>query len=143
MRVLDEVGERALERRPVAAHANRPRRTSLHGGIRLLGRLSEQIEPDFADRSVGSLLTREDEQVVRQPGETLGIALQLLHELRRLTVPPQIRHVAAQRGERGAQLVRGVGEEAPFRVARVLEAGEHRVQRRPQPPHLVRGLVLG
>src|SRR5207247_9068834 len=52
--------------------------------------------------SFASRLTRQDEQVVRQPGETFSVTLQLLDELWRLAVPPQICHVAAQRGKGGA-----------------------------------------
>ena len=45
--------------------------------------------------------------------------------------------VAAQRGQRRAQLVRGVREEAALGIARALEAREHRVERCRQAPDLV------
>ena len=51
----------------------------------------------------------------------------------------QIRDVAEQGGERRAQLVRCVGEEAPLDLARSLEAREHRVQRLGEAPDLVVG----
>jgi hypothetical protein len=57
VRVLDEVGERTLERRALAPHPHRPRRTSLHGGVSLRSGPREQVEPDLLDRSFGSLLT--------------------------------------------------------------------------------------
>ena len=48
--------------------------------------------------------------------------------------------VGAQAGQRGAQLVGGVLDEALLRVPRGGEPGEHRVERRRQPRHLVAAL---
>ena len=45
--------------------------------------------------------------------------------------------VGAQRGQRGAQLVAGVGDQLALPVARRGERGEHRVERRGQPGDLV------
>ena len=58
-------------------------------------------------------------------------------QLRRRAVTGEVLDVAAQRGERRAQLVRRVGDEAPLRLARALERVEHRVQRRGEAADLV------
>jgi len=54
-----------------------------------------------------------------------------------------MRDVAAQRGQRRAQLVRGVREKPALRVARALEAVQHRVERRREPADLVRSMRIG
>ena len=71
---------------------------------------------------------------MRQP---LGVRLEVGHERRRRTVAGQVRDVAAECGQRRAQLVRGIGEKAPFRLPRALEAVEHRVERGCETAHLV------
>ena len=52
-------------------------------------------------------------------------------------MPREVVDVADERGQRRAQLVRGVGEEAALGVARPLERGQHPVQRRGETADLV------
>ncbi len=136
--VLEEIRKRTLERGPVAAHEDRFGRDGLDCWVGVSGGLRKLVELDFLCRRFGRLLAGQDEQVVGEAGKPLGILLQLRDELLGKAVPPQIRDVAAQCGERRPQLVRGVREEAAFGFARPLEAGQHRVQRRPEPAHFVR-----
>ena len=141
-RVLDEVRERALERRPVAADATGAGASTATDPSAPAARASSSSRTSSRGR-LGRLLAGEGEQVVGEPREPLGILLELLDELGRRAVAREVRDVAAQRGQRRAQLVRGVGEEAALGVARPLEAGEHRVQRRREPPDLVGRRGLG
>ena len=83
------------------------------------------------------LLAREREQVVGEPCEPLGVGLEVGDQVGRRAVAGEVRDVAPQRSQRRAQLVRGVGEEAPLGLARPLEALEHRVERRREPADLV------
>ena len=82
-------------------------------------------------------LPRQREQVVGEPSEALGVRLEIGDQVRRRAVAREVRDVPAQRGQRRAELVRGVGEEPPLGLARPLEAVEHRVQRRREPADLV------
>ena len=98
---------------------------------------------DLLGRRRRGFFAREREQVVRQLGKPLGVGLEIGDERRRRAVPRKVRDVAAQRGQRRAQLVRRVGQEAPLRFARTLERVEHGVQRRREPPDLVVPVRVG
>ena len=77
----------------------------------------------------GRVLAGQGEQVVEQRGQPLGAVRDVLdHGLVR-PVLGQVRGVPAQRGERRAQLVRRVADEAVLGLLRPLERGEHRVER--------------
>ena len=120
-RVLDEVRERPLERGPVAAHrhrlaARRPRQPD---------RLRARASSSSATTSPGGAAASSRESASRSSASRARrsrVLLELGDELRRRAVPREVGDVAAQRGQRRAQLVRGVGEEAPLGVARALEA---------------------
>ena len=99
--------------------------------------------PDLLLGRQRRLLPREREQVVGKAREPVGVGLEVVDQLRRRAVTREVRDVPAQRGQRRAQLVRRVGEEAALGVARALEAGEHRVQRRREPADLVVRCGLG
>jgi len=115
VRVFDEIGERTLERRAVASHRHRAGCKSLDGRIRLRDGPREGVEPHLLDCGLGRLLAGQHEQVVGERREALGIALELLDQLGGLPVTPQVRHVAAQSGQRRAQLVGGIREEGAVR----------------------------
>ena len=89
---------------------------------------------------------RDGEQVVDQPLHADGVLEDValgglpVGELRVLEVDLELR---ADPGERAAQLVAGVGDEAALAVGRVLEPGEHGVHGEGEPTDLVLGLGLG
>ena len=102
----------------------------------------ELVEQDCLGRTLGELLAREHEQVVGEPCQTRRVCLELRDDGGVHPVPGEVRDVPPQGGQRGSQLVRGVGEEAALGVPRPLEAAEHRVQRGGECAHLVAGVRL-
>ena len=135
----DEVARRARSsagRSPRTGTGVRRRRTSTSG---VLGRRARELgEVDAARRGGrGGVLAREREQVVEQRAEPRGVGLEVGEHRRVGAVARDVGGVAAQRGERRAQLVRGVADEAPLGLARALERGEHRVERLGQLADLV------
>ncbi len=77
----------------------------------------------------GRVLARQREQVAEQAREARRVALDVRQHVRIGAVLGDVGGIAAQRRERGAQLVRGVGDEAALGLARALERREHRVER--------------
>ncbi len=75
---------------------------------------------------------REDEQVLREPNEAIGLVGGGLERLLELVsaawVPERELQLRLQQRERGAQLVTRVGDEAPFALERGVEPAEHGVQ---------------
>ena len=138
--VLDEVLERPLERGTVAAHGHR-RRRDVDVGRR--GRPSQLVECHVRARRGVGFFPREGEQVVGEARKTLGVRFEIGDELRRRAVAREVRDIPAQRSQRRAQLVRGVGEEPALRLARTVEAVEHRVQRRCKRTDLVGSVRVG
>jgi hypothetical protein len=91
------------------------------------------------DTSVGA---RQRQQVGDQASQTVGLALYLgqgLVTIRRWHVWMEAEQfeVTLDGGERRAQLVRGVGDEALLGLIGGLDAGEHCVERGGEPPQLV------
>ena len=89
-------------------------------------------------REPGTRRPLQGEQIVHQPGQPPGIALELLKDLGIGTMTRGELGVAEQRGDRRAQLVRGVGQKAPLAGAGILERREHTIQDPRQLPDLVR-----
>ena len=73
VRVLDQVRQRALERRPVAAHCNRARRGGVDVGVRGRGLERERVQPDLLGRRPGRFLAGEGEQVSGQRGDRAAL----------------------------------------------------------------------
>ena len=103
-------------------------------------------------RSTGStdvgqrLVAGQLDQVADQRGQLLDLGAHVVEQLgaglrrqprRRLVGLGEQVEVGAQRGERGAQLVAGVGDQLALPVARGGQRGEHLVERRGQPGDLV------
>ena len=138
-RVADEVADGALERRPLAEH---DRRLGDHlVGARLARELGE-VDGLAADRR-GGVLARERQQVVEQHAEPRRVGLDVGQHLGVGAVPGRVGEVAAQGGQRRAQLVRGVADEALLGRAGALERVEHGVQRLGQRADLVAHLGIG
>ena len=97
----------------------------------------------------------QPEHVVDQPAHPAGLQHDPVHHLVDLVGAAQRAllvelGVGAQRGERGAQLVAGVGEEPAHLllaglalVQAGLDPGQHAVQRRAEPAHLAARVVAG
>ena len=135
-RVLDQVAERASERVRVPADA--------HGSGCIDGHLSsgaverELIQPHrLCTAGARGVLSGECEQLVEQARESRGVALDVGQHVGVGAVLCDVRGIAPQRGERGPQLVRGIGDEAALGLARLLERGEHRIERLRQRADLV------
>ena len=93
---------------------------------RSLDRARQRAEIDLlALRAGARFLARERQQVVGEPRDALGVRLEVGDQVGRRAVAREVRDVPPQRGQRRSELVRGVGEEAPFGLARPLEALEH------------------
>ena len=136
----DEVADGALERRPLAEHVARlaprpPRRRAR------LARELGQVDGLAAGRR-RRVLARERQQVVEQHAEPRGVGLDVGQHLGVGAVPGRVGEVAAQGGQRRAQLVRGVADEALLGRAGALERGEHRVERLRQRADLVAHLGI-
>ena len=106
------------------------------------------VEPQRLVRlAVGLAVARQLDQVADQLAELLDLGDEvgpqaLAIGLGQRARPAQHLEVGAQRGERRAQLVRGVGHEPALGALRVVERLEHRVERRGQPRQLVLALRL-
>ena len=97
----------------------------------------------------------QPEHVVDQPAHPLGLQRDAAHRLVHLRAAGEGAllvelGVGAQRRQRGAQLVAGVGEEPPGELLAGLaladgglDAGEHPVEGRAQPAHLGRRIRAG
>ena len=132
-RVLDEVRRARAPARP-GRRARRPVPRRRRSRPR---RLRASSSSRTASLGGGGLLAGEREQVVGEPREPVGVVPRSSTQLGRGAVAGEVGDVAAQRGQRRAQLVRRVGEEAALGVARALEAASIRVQRRGEPGDLV------
>src|SRR5690349_2010963 len=138
-RVLDQIRERTFERTAVAAHARWSGDKVDIGG---LGGTRKLVQPDDLVRRCGRLLARECEEVVGESRQPPRVLLQLSDELVARSVARQVVDISAERSQRGAQLVRGIGEEASLRLARTLERAQHPVQGRGKLADLVIALRL-
>ena len=141
-RVLHQVRDRPLERRPVATHAHRLGSDD-DSRVAVRERGDEPVERDVVRGRRCRLLPADRDQVAGEPYQAVGVLLEVRDQLRRGAMPGQVGDVALQRGQRRAQLVRGIGDQAMLGLARSLEAAEHRVQRRRKPAHLVVDAGLG
>ena len=104
-----------------------------------IGRLRRERAPG------GRLDGGEREELAREVRGAARRGVQVLHgrgELRRHRLAPRRVDLRLQRGERRAELVRGVGDEPLLRVDRLAEAAEEVVQRLHERPHLDRRRVL-
>ena len=151
--VVQQVPERPGERIGIADHHRLPGVGDRDGRGRAGAGLGDQrlahlreVDGLGPQRLVG-LEAREVEQVVHEPAQPLGAARELGLEL----VAPRPRRLLAQerlggrlqRRDRRAQLVRGVGQEAPHRRLRsrgrghrLLQGVDHGVKRRRHPAQL-------
>ncbi|OLB80431.1 MAG: hypothetical protein AUI14_06750 [Actinobacteria bacterium 13_2_20CM_2_71_6] len=155
-RVVDEVGDHLPEPFPVGVDhrggTGDLQREAFRVGQRaeLVGRgLRDVTQVDRADEQVQAALVGagEREQVVHHPGhppDLFGGAGEHLHRVRRQVSGGQ-RHVqlGAHHGQRGTQVVGGIGDQAPLRVDAGFEAVEHRVECLRQPADLVGDLRHG
>ena len=119
---------RALERLALAAATLPGRSTTTLVGVGR-PRASASRSTRLAGRGAGRVLAGEREQVVEQGRQPRGVGLDVGEHRGIGAVAGHVGGVAAQRGQRRAQLVRGVADEAVLGLARALERGEHRVQR--------------
>ena len=133
--------------RDVSFERDRPVGLDSLGGLDRL--TDERAELDGLALQGASLVeTGEQQQVVDQHAHPGGLALDSPHRAREI-VGSRVRTaleqlcVGANRGERSAQLVRGVGDEAPQlalggleRAQRRLDLRQHRVEGDPEPADL-------
>ena len=135
-RVVDEVADGAAERTGVAAHGHGSR--GVDGHARPCTGQRELVEADGLRRKwVGRIFACEGEQVIEQPRKARGVLLDVGEDLGIRAMLGDVGGIAAQRGQRGSQLVGGIGDEAALGLARALERCEHRVQRLREGPDLV------
>ena len=124
---------RALRTRFSTARSNAARST-LDGDVplddHLVRALREVLERDRLALGGGRrVLAGERQQIVEQLAEPRGAGLDLGDHRRVRAVASDVGRVPTQRGQRRAQLVRGVADEAVLGLLRALERGQHRVQR--------------
>src|SRR5581483_11266840 len=120
-RVLEQIREYTFERAAVAAHA---RRSDVEVDVRCLRRTRELVQSHDLVWRCGSFLARKREQVACESCQPPGVLLELCDEFGARAVACEVVDVAGERGQRRAQLVRSIGEEAPLCVARALERAQ-------------------
>ena len=141
-RVLQQVGDRPLERRSVASYAHRlGNRDDLRVAVGERG--NEPVERHIVRGRRCGILPANRDQVAGEPYQAVGALLEIGDQLRRGAMPGQVGDITLQRSQRGAQLVRSIGDKAMLGLARSLEAAKHRVQRRREPANLVVHAGLG
>ena len=151
-RVVEQVGDGAIEprrRRPARARA-RARSSNVDAGrvpARALDRGGDQpVEPHVLGRGASGSSSRASS--TRSPTSALSSSSWATRSARSRSrslgvgraAAGQHLEVRAQRGERRAQLVRGVGDELALRALTSLERLEHRVERGRQARDLVLAL---
>ncbi len=151
--VVEQVGDGAVEPR---GHALDQRRLEL-GGEGDARRVSacpldrgrdQPVEPYVLDRGrVGRVVAGELDQVADERGQLLELRHQVGAQPRavagvRRPAAGEYLEVGPQRGQRRAQLVRGVGDELALRALGALERFEHRVERGREPRDFVLALGL-
>ena len=131
-------------------HPRVPAASREHGGVDQVGQLDV-----LARQALGGLPAGERLQALQQMHDPVLLSGQLAHQRPALPegqvgVAVEGVEVGAHAGERGAQLVTGVGGEAAGRVQRALQrlgrraqAREHLVERAGERAHLVGPLVVG
>ena len=159
-RVAHQVREHLAQLGGVAADDRRRRSTATvdvavtGAGARVVGGVAQQrLDRHRLEARLRHLVqAREGEQVLDEHAHPRGLLLDARHRLRRVLraarrADAEELGIAADRGQRRAQLVRGVGEEAPQAVlARLalaegaLDLAEHRVEREAQAPDLGAGV---
>jgi len=100
----------------------------------------DQIQPHVFDVERGLPVTRELDQVVDQHAQLTGLSQRGRGQRRNARVVRPFREqfeVGDQAGERGAQLVRGVGDQPALRARRFVQRGRHRGECLPEPADLV------
>jgi hypothetical protein len=151
--VVDEVAQRLLEAQAIGGEIDVDGREHAQLGAALarspceaLADATEHIIDAYlrgADREPALVRTRDDEQVLGQLHQAIGLLhrrAQRVHELAGRAALPQCElQLRLEDRQRRAQLVAGVCDERPFPFERGLQAFEHPVQRRPQPADLVVG----
>ncbi len=156
-RVAQEVGEHLLQLQRIGKHLDGllgvQRDRTLRRGRARVGYCvaCELDELDGPALAIGSFLEpRQRQQVLDEHAHSLGLLLDPAHRHRRLLrlgrgAHPKQLGIAADRGQRCAQLVRGIGEKAAqplfalgSRGEGLLQALEHRVQRKAEPSDLGR-----
>ena len=140
VRVVDQVAQHPHE---LAAVADDPNGLGAHLGAhpvlvrpRAL-RLDELVEIHLVAPGLQAALigAGEEQEVVHQPPEPLGLAAQRAHGAG-IAVLQQLQ-TRADGGERAAQLVAGVGDEPPLHLLRALQPRDHAVHGLGEPTHLV------
>ena len=140
VRVVDQVAQHPHE---LAAVADDPNGLGAHLGAhpvlvrpRAL-RLDELVEIHLVAPGLQAALVGagEEQEVVHQPPEPLGLAAQRAHGAG-IAVLQQLQ-TRADGGERAAQLVAGVGDEPPLHLLRALQPRDHAVHGLGEPTHLV------
>ena len=141
--VVEQVVQRAAQRVGLPGDGDGRRLADAHALAtgRRVGR--ELVEAHDAVGCGPRVLALEREKVVDEPLEAAGVELEVGHHLRVGPVTGKELDVAREGGERRAQLVAGVGEEAPLAPPRRLERLEHAVERVRELRHLVLGRRVG
>src|SRR5712691_4369849 len=104
--------------------------------------VDDVFEAQFLERHRGVLVARDLYQVVEERGHPLHLSNEVTEELlpldRIFGLPAfQELEICAKARERGAELVRGIGDELALRAKRHLELPEHRVEARTETAELV------
>ena len=136
LRVLDQVRQGPADRVAFAAHGQP--RLRRHAELRIrLERGHQRRHVDRVGGRPGRVLAGHGEQAVDQLREPGDVRLQVGEGALVGTVAGEVGGVPAQRRQRRPQLVGGVGQEPPLRIARPLQRRQHLVQRDGQLLHLV------
>ena len=145
-RVLEQVRDGPLEQHRVGLHERRGecghepdlRRACLRA---LDDTRDEIVELDVLDAQLALLAARELDEIRDEPGQRVQLDGRLVERVLRLVgrqpALAQEVDVRPRRGQRRAQLVRRVRDEAALRADRRLERGEHLVEARREPSELV------
>ena len=152
-RVVEQVGDRAVEPRPLAGHHARLQ-VDGEADLRRVAACAldrgrhELVEPQRLGWVARDLaVAGELDEVADQLAELLELGDEVAPQAlavggRQVAAGAEHLEVGAQRRERRAQLVRRVGDELALGALRVVERLEHRVERRGQPRELVVALRL-
>jgi hypothetical protein len=104
-----------------------------------------EVDVDETRNLFARLRASERQQLVGQPHRAIGSRAQFAHGrigLLRIARDGRLLGMQLHRGERRAQLVRGVGDELALRVERGLQAAEQRVHRARERPDFERHVGL-